>query len=138
MAEVWSRALTGSQPLSKNVHVQVQGWIDQSPSGDLSSVRIVDVSDFLTDELRLDGIVYAISEKVEVLLAWEKENGGHHVALPLAGRGTLNFDSFNGIQNTVGEGKVGHMLLSAQFLDKRPGLGFFTLMLDFSKQRKGN
>lgn len=128
MAEVWARLLSAG---TKNVHVQVSGWVLEEV---LDWKAIVKASDFNSTSLRLDSINYALSDKTEVLLAWDKEKEGEepHVFLPLNGRGRLDFDAVNGLQNTVGEGKNGDVLIyvSTELTRK----AYFTLTLDFSKQ----
>lgn len=133
MAELYVRELAGSSLTSKNVHVQVSGWVD----GDMIDWRLlVKASDFNTKSLRLDAVHYALSDKIEVLLAWDKNVEGEepHVFLPLNGRGRLDFDSVNGLQNTVGEGKTGDVLIQVSYLADVPRRCYFTLALDFSKQ----
>lgn len=125
MAEVWAN--TKSQ--NKNVHVQVSGKLSAGETLDWREVVTV-ASGFL----RLDSVRYAISDKVEVLLAWDKEGDESepHVFLPLAARGSLDFDGMNGVENTVKNGRTGHVLIQAT--STRETSGHFLLMLDFSKQ----
>lgn len=133
MAEVWVRQLSGSSETSKNVHVQVNGHLD----GDMIDWRtLVRAGDFQTKFLRLDAVNYALSDKIEVLLAWDKTVPGDppHVFLPLNGRGRLDFDSVNGLQNTVGEGKSGDVLIHVSHTARTERPCYFVLTLDFSKQ----
>lgn len=133
MAELFVRVLAGSSSTSKNVHVQVSGYLD----GDMIDWRsLVKAGDFSTKSLRLDAVTYALSDKIELLLAWDKNVEGEdpHVFLPLNGRGRLDFDSINGLQNTVGEGKSGDILIHVSHTGKTERSCYFTLALDFSKQ----
>jgi len=134
MASVWAKALSGTDPGSKNVHVQVNGVVD---GGGLDWQTLIAVKDFHASGLRLDAVSYALSDKLEVLLAWDKDVEGEepHVFLPLNGRGRLDFDSVNGLQNTVGEGKTGNVLVYASPTAAVTRPLYFTLALDFSKQR---
>jgi len=131
MSAVWAKILSGSAASSKNVHVQVNGWVEE---GVLDWQAIAKATDFHTKSLRLDAVNYALSDKTEVLLAWDKQVEGEepHVFLPLNGRGRLDFDSVNGLQNTVGEGKSGDVLIYVS--SELPRRAYFTLTLDFSKQ----
>lgn len=131
MSAVWAKALGGVSPNSKNVHVQVNGWVDEEG---LDWQQLLAASDVFAGHLRLDSVTFAIAEKVELLLAWDKDVEGEdpHVFLPLSGRGFLNFDPVNGLQNTVGEGRTGNVLIQAT--STGTGRRHFTLALDFSKQ----
>lgn len=126
MGAVWAKALSGG---TKNVHVQVNGWVEE---GVLDWQRIVEAKAFQSKSLRLDSVNYALSEKTEVLLAWDKVGEDAHVFLPLNGRGRLDFDAVNGLQNTVGEGQTGDVLIYVS--TELPRRAYFTLTLDFSKQ----
>lgn len=126
MGAVWAKALSGG---TKNVHVQVNGWVEE---GVLDWQRIVEAASFHSKSLRLDSINYALSDKTEVLLAWDKEGGDNHVFLPLNGRGRLDFDAVNGLTNTVDSGQTGDVLIYAS--TELPRRAYFTLTLDFSKQ----
>jgi hypothetical protein len=129
MPSFWAKLISGG----KNVHYQVNGNLE--PGDYLDWSPLIEVGP--EDDLRLDSLVYALSDKLEVLLAWDKEGGGEpHVFLPINGRGTLSFDTLNGIRNTVGDGRTGHVLISAYPTAPHPHRQHFTLMLDFSKQRK--
>ncbi len=129
MSSVWAKTTSGTSPTAKNVHVQVNGWVEE---GILDWQTIVKATEFQTASLRLDAINYALSDKTEVLLAWDKSGEEPHVFLPLNGRGRLDFDSVNGLQNTVGEGKTGDVLIYVS--SELPRRAYFTLTLDFSKQ----
>lgn len=131
MNSVWAKVLSGNSPTSKNVHVQINGYVEGEI---LDWQTIAKARDFHSSSLRLDAVNYALSEKTEVLLAWDKEVEGEepHVFLPLNGRGRLDFDSVNGLQNTVGGGKNGDVLIYVS--TDLPRRAYFTLTLDFSKQ----
>lgn len=134
MANFWVRPLGGTSPSAKNVHLQVSGFVEAG--GMVDWRELVNAADFHTRSLRLDAVNYALSEKTEVLLAWDKAKGDKepHVFLPLNGRGRLDFDSINGLQNTVGEGKSGNILIYVSTELPRPRRAYFSLTLDFSKQ----
>lgn len=132
MAKVWAKVLSGDSPSAKNVHIQVNGYVE--PREVIDWDCLLRSSDVQAQTLRLDAVNYALAEGTEVLLAWDKEagDGEQHVFLPLNGRGRLDFDSVNGLRNTVGEGKNGDVLIYVSTkLDHR---AHFTFTLDFSKQ----
>lgn len=131
MAEVWVKKLSGSD--GKNVHIQVSGFIEK----DLIDWRVlVKSTEFNAKGFRLDAVNYALSDKIEVLLAWDTDAKGNdpHVFLPLNGRGRLDFDSVNGLQNTVESGKTGNVLIHVSSTALTIRRCHFTLALDFSKQ----
>lgn len=134
MASVWTKVLSGESSTGKNVHVQVNGWLDPQETLDWSP--LVKAAQMHTASLRLDSVNYAISDKTEVLLAWDKAGEGEepHVFLPLNGRGRLDFDAVNGLKNTVGDGKTGDVIITAYSTADLSRRSYFTLSLDFSKQ----
>lgn len=130
VSKVWAKALGSTSPSSKNVHLQVTGWVDEEG---IDWELLVSASDSHAGHLRLDSVTYSVAEKAELLLAWDNPEGSEpHVFLPLSGRGFLNFDPVNGLQNTVREGRTGDVLLHAS--SSGTGRRHFTLALDFSKQ----
>lgn len=133
MASVWVMVLAGSLENGKNFHVQVNGVIE--PGEVLDWQKLIETPTAMA--LKLDAVNYAISEKVEILLAWdtEDEENEPHVFLPLNGRGRLDFDSVSGLRNTVEKGKTGDVLIHAYPTGDLTRRSHFTLSLDFSTQR---
>lgn len=106
---------------TKNAAVQVVGH------GPIEWDLLLTLDDFTPKpkDFRLDAVYYALTEGVEVQLAWEGLEGPFPF-LPLSGRGRIDFAEVGGIFNVV-EGRTGHMMLSAR------GEGLFLLILDLSK-----
>lgn len=74
----------------KNAAVEI---IVSNQDGDLDWTSVVDISTFrpCPKRVRIDEIYYALSDKVEVQLAWNHPNGERHELMPLAGRGRFSF-----------------------------------------------
>jgi hypothetical protein len=79
---------------------------------------------------RIDGIHYALSDKVEVQLAWHHPKGARHAFLPLGGRGKIAWDD-NHPGAPVDEEFSGDIEIRTVGL--KPG-GLVYLMLDMTKQ----
>lgn len=58
---------------------------------DLDWATVVDISELspACKRVRIDEIYYAVSDKVEVQIAWHHSGGDRHELMPLAGRGRL-------------------------------------------------
>lgn len=71
---------------SKNVVFEV---VISGEEKDLDWKTVVDISELspLPKRVRIDEIYYALSDKVEVQVAWHHPKGKRHELMPLAGRG---------------------------------------------------
>lgn len=61
-----------------------------SDASDLAWTTVVDLESLKkpsAKRVRIDEIFYAISDKVEVQIAWHHPNGARHLLMPLGGRG---------------------------------------------------
>lgn len=109
---------------ARNASIQVtgQGLCDWRTVVDLDGL------DPRPKEIRLDAVYYAVSDRMEVQLAWHAD-GGRTPFLPLGGRGKVDFGEISGIHNNA-VGKTGHVELRAVGENTE---GIFTLVLDLSK-----
>ena len=75
---------------AKNVHCEVV----VSDTSDIEWTTVVDLQklNFRPKRVRIDEIYYALSDKVEVQVAWHHPAGERYELLPLAGRGRLAFN----------------------------------------------
>ena len=109
---------------ARNASVQVtgSGLFDWRTAVDLESLKPV------PREVRLDAVYHAISERVEVQLAWHAEGSERLAFLPLGGRGKVDFGEVTGVHNNA-PGKTGHIEIRAIGENTE---GIFTLILDLS------
>lgn len=132
MASIWSKRLSGEDG-NKNIHVQVNGYLE---AGDqfLEWSPIASPPDGKL--FRVDILDFAVSDKVEVLLAWNNPGGKeYHVFLPLIGRGRLDFDHVQGLRCTTDRPGSGGILVMARALEDAPFHRYFTLAIDLTTQR---
>lgn len=110
---------------ARNASIQVTGH------GHCEWRTVVDLSalDPLPREVRVDAVYYAVSEGMEIQLAWHAGEGVRVPFLPLGGRGKVDFSEVSGVHNNA-PGKTGHIELRS--IGKNPE-GIYTLVLDLSK-----
>jgi len=86
MSDVRVRALNDG---AKNSAVEVAASLD----ADLDWTVVVDMAKLngAPHRVRIDEIYYAVSDKVEVQLAWHHASGERYMFMPLAGRGRFAF-----------------------------------------------
>jgi hypothetical protein len=111
---------------NKNVTARVTGivYTDQEP------IELLDVSSLKGNPqgLRFDSVLFALQEKMGVLLWWGK---GEDLILPLESRGNFRFDSpINSPRRDSGwDGKIWYSVINTNGLGKH-----FMFLVDFDKQ----
>jgi hypothetical protein len=83
--------------------------------------------------LRLDAAVWAIQEKMGLVLWWSKPEGEHDLILPMESRNAMRFDE--GLDSPrVEKGWRGILHLSSFRVEEPPMPKRFFVLLDFDKQ----
>lgn len=110
---------------ARNASVQITG----QGCCDWCAVVDLDKLDPRPVEVRLDAVYYAVSDQMEVQLAWCVGDSGRFPFLPISGRGKVDFSEVSGIHNNAAK-KTGHIELRCigDNLD-----GIYTIVLDLSK-----
>ena len=117
----------------KTCHVLIQGLVSENFSAEpiLFFKDIVGTSNTLAPvtKMRLDGVQFAIQEKMGFDLWWMMEGDSLELILPLESRGGFDFEKIISIHSP--EGARG--LAFSCFKVSEPEMSFM-LMLDFTKQ----
>lgn len=109
---------------NKNLTVQVTGILEAMPDGTpaelLFSMQSDELAQLAKTRLRIDSVLFALQEKMGILLWWDKE--GKNLILPLESRGAFSF-----VQPIVADKEWdGNMYWSAFKVDSQKHF-FFTL-----------
>lgn len=118
---------------SKNAAIQIQGQANSKFDGEWQVAVTLEELSPPAKILRLDAIYHAISEGLEIQLAWESDIGEIQVILPIAGRGRIDFAEVSGVHTFI-EGSVKSVMLRVLGESKNP-TPCFLLILDFSKHQ---
>lgn len=110
----------------RNASVQITGWAP------FDWTVVVDASELkpAPRDIRIDAVHYAVADKTEIVLGWGQHDAEPAAALPIAGRGKLDFGEVTGIHN-LAPSPNGDICLKAF------GEGLFTIVLDLSKHVGG-
>lgn len=118
---------------TKNCAVKITGEVVK-PDTDWSVV--IDLSRFkpIPRRVKIDHIEWAVSGRIEVLLAWHSVEDARELILPMGGRGQISFSDYGGLSNVL-EGRSGHIELRTQDSDAmKKGTMCFALFMDLIKQ----
>jgi hypothetical protein len=110
----------------KNCHVTIQGQIGELP---LSPVPIVSFADRGVNRLRIDGLQFAIQEKMGFNLFWIMGDKQYKLILPLESRGGFDFEKTKPLSSP--EGALGIAIMP--FKISEPNMSFL-IQLDMTKQ----
>jgi hypothetical protein len=111
----------------KNCHVTISG----QSAGDMSQHATILFFKDLTKsptKLRLDGLQFAIQEKMGFNLWWIV-NAGHEIIMPIESRGGYDFEKIKPICSP--EGAIGMSLTAFKVTEKSMS---YLIMLDLTKQ----
>jgi hypothetical protein len=116
----------------KNCHVTIAGQMDGLLASPAPIVSFKDLKDSPT-KLRIDGVQFAIQEKMGINLWWimpaEEGIPAYRLIMPLESRGGFDFEKIKPLSSP--EGSLGIALTVFKVSEQRMG---FLLMLDMTKQ----
>jgi hypothetical protein len=111
----------------KNCHVTITGQLDSAPTSPVPILYFKDLQGSPT-RLRLDGLQFAIQEKMGFNLWWIL-NGGSEIIMPIESRGGFDFEKIKAVSSP--DGALGLGLTAFKVTEKRMS---FLIMLDLTKQ----
>lgn len=110
---------------ARNAVVKVTGWGEREEVWD----NLLDLETLKPRPatVKIDAVYFALSEGVEIQLAWEGKE--RHPFLPLSGRGRIDYSEVGGLTNTADE-PTGHV--EFRVIGAKPN-SLYSLVLDLSK-----
>lgn len=111
---------------ARNAVVKITGWGERD-EGEWDTLLDLETLSPRPKVVKVDAVYYALSEGVEIQLAWEGKE--RHPFLPLSGRGRIDYSEVGGLSNTADE-PTGH--IEFRVLGAKPN-ALYSIVLDLSK-----
>ena len=96
MANVYTKVIT--QQGDRNLTLKLTGVLDTSNEAYNIKLALADSTDITATGFRLNRILFSVSDPLEIQLYWDAPT--KQIILPIAGRGTMNFKDFGGLNNS--------------------------------------
>lgn len=119
----------------KNCAVKITGFV-QAPDSAWRTVVELERFKPKPQRVKIDHMEWAITGRIEVLVAWHSREGERELIAPLSGRGSFSFSDYGGLSNVL-SGHSGHIELCTQDSDAmKKGMQAFVLLMDLIKQEE--